>query len=63
MKTIELPIRSDVPLTEQCSHGKTWDDFCRSCRIVTLQESLKWMEQQVRRDKAELAKLCSNQSV
>lgn len=57
--SINLPIRRDVPLSEQCSHGKTWDEFCRDCRIVSLQESLKWMEPQVRRDRAELEQLQS----
>lgn len=56
-KSINLPLRSDVPLSDQCSHGKTWDEFCRDCRIVWLQESLRTMEPQVKRDRAELEHL------
>lgn len=55
--TINLPLRRDVPLSDQCSHGKTWDEFCARCRVVSLEESIKWMEPQLRRDKAELADL------
>ena len=55
--TIDLPIRREVPLSDQCGHGKTYDEFCRECRIVSLQDSLKWMEPQVRRDRAELERL------
>ena len=56
-RTINLPIRSDVPLSEQCSHGKRWSEVCNECRVVSLRESLGWMEPQVQRDRAELKKL------
>ncbi len=42
---------------DQCSHGKLWTEVCIDCRIVSLTESLKWMEPQVQRDRAELGEL------
>lgn len=49
-----MKVRFDIPLHEQCGHGKLWTEFCRECRIAALQESLKWMEPRVKRDQAEL---------
>jgi hypothetical protein len=56
-RTVNLPFRRDVPLSDQCSHGKLWTEPCRECRIVSLTESLGWMEKQVKRDRAELDQL------
>lgn len=55
--TAELPLRRDVPLHDQCGHGKLWTEFCRGCRIVWLQDGLEDRERQLARDKAELARL------
>lgn len=60
-KSINLPFRHDVPLSDQCSHGKTWDEVCSDCRIVWLRECLRTMEPQVRRDRAELELLLREQ--
>lgn len=56
-KSIELKIRSDVPRDAQCSHGKLWTEPCQDCRVVSLSESLAWMEPQVQRNRAELEAL------
>jgi hypothetical protein len=55
--TIDLPIRRDIPLSEQCGHGKAWKETCRLCEIVSLEESLRWMRPQVLRDTARLDRL------
>lgn len=55
--TINLPFRKDIPLAEQCGHGKAWSEACRLCEIVSLTESLGWMEKAVLRDRARLERL------
>lgn len=56
-KTINLPIRRDVPLADQCSHGKLWTEDCIECEIVSLEDSLPRMEKAVKRDRARLERL------
>lgn len=56
-KSIDLPLRTGIPLRDQCSHGKLWTEFCRECRIVWLEDGLEKREQRLARDKAELAEL------
>lgn len=56
-KSINLPFKPGVPLREQCSHGKTWDEFCLDCRIVWLEHDMEERERQLRRDRAELEQL------
>jgi hypothetical protein len=56
-KTVNLQFNLGVPLADQCSHGKRWAEYCRECRLVSLRESLDWMERQVMRDRAEYEQL------
>jgi hypothetical protein len=57
MKHANLPFRLDVPLADQCSHGKLWTEDCIECEIVSLEESLPRMEKTVKRDRARLDRL------
>jgi hypothetical protein len=57
MKSINLPFRLDVPLADQCSHGKLWTEDCIECEIVSLEDSLPRMEKTVKRDRARLERL------
>lgn len=57
MKSINLPFRIDVPLADQCSHGKLWTEDCIECEIVSLEDSLPRMEKTVTRDRARLGRL------
>lgn len=62
-KTINLPFRQDVPLRDQCSHGKLWTQDCKECEIVSLTEWLEKMEPRIKRDRARLDRLLQEQSV
>lgn len=57
MNSIELPLNQDIPLADQCGHGKRWTETCSLCEIVSLRDSLAWMEPMVKRDRARLEKL------
>lgn len=57
--SIDMPFPPGWSREKGCSHGKLWTEFCPACRIFSLQESLRWMEPQVQRDRAELEKLLS----
>jgi hypothetical protein len=54
-KMIELPFRTNVPLSAQCSHGKTWDEYCVECDVVNLVSDIDETERQLKRSKARLA--------
>lgn len=47
------------PSPQKCSHGVPLKPGyrCDECRIVSLTESLRWMEKQVKSDRAELDRL------
>jgi hypothetical protein len=57
MKSINLPFRLDVPLADQCGHGKLWTEDCIECEILSLEDSLPRMEKTVKRDRARLERL------
>lgn len=52
-----MPIRFDVPLRDQCSHGKLWTEDCKECEIVSLSEWVEKMEPRLKRDRARLDRL------
>jgi hypothetical protein len=55
MKSINLPFRTDIPLSDQCSHGKAWTEYCVECDVVNLGTDIDFMERQLKRTKARLA--------
>lgn len=55
--TADIPLRLDIKLSDQCSHGKAWKEDCRLCEVVSLEASLEWMEKQVMRDRARFERL------
>ena len=55
--TIDLPIRRDVPLADQCGHGKRWTETCPDCEIAWLEAMLPDAERRVQRDRARLNQL------
>ena len=59
MKHANLPFRRDVPLADQCGHGKLWTEDCIECEIVSLEDSLPRLEKAVSRDRARLERLYS----
>ena len=56
-KTINLPFRHDVPLRDQCGHGKLWTEDCRLCEVATLSEWVEEMEPRLKRERARLDRL------
>lgn len=60
--SINLPIRRDVPLQDQCGHGKLWKEPCAECEIVWLTNSLERDEPRVARDRAKLNQLLAARS-
>lgn len=58
--SIELRLRRDVPLRDQCGHGKLWAEDCTECEIVSLTDYLYGsgnMIKRIERDKARLERL------
>ena len=60
--SISLPIRNDIPLADQCSHGKTWKEPCIDCEIVSMTEWLRTMEPRIQRDRATLDRLLAERA-
>ena len=60
--SISLPIRNDIPLADQCSHGKTWNEPCIDCEIVSMTEWLRTMEPRIQRDRATLDRLLAERA-